>query len=466
MPPEGQFESDAVEVSWGRLRNEVMPRMGVDEPAWTEEPETAYRRGDPAEREILIQHLTDLGYLPEGASSVSDSTIRDAVLKWREENQSFTPSYLRFNTMSTCREFLASGEMQRLAAQVGLENELQVHRLPAPGERSLLARVVHFRMKVFNLGTGTLASGFTDELSDRLREVADQLKIKDQEGLSAELNLVQQLGDVTELTSSLMRRYGTWVFVFRHNPALLSNSVAMRMDTLEKPNKHFIQLHQPTRETYERLFISSGRHMRKIASKGARVRNLFGADGFRYYGAAKPLKWIRRAIETRMTAEEASEHFINRLGLGILQLRLWALGYYKGEVDGAWGPLSFAALQHFLADEKVEVKKLVRALAGGYIALNLRYLFKRILPKLEEPARAVAITDLNQLQEEVYARLEDSDGFDSVQQSYALMDRDEQLLMSNTTRRRRRYHGRRGIFAAIGRFFKRCLLYTSPSPRD
>lgn len=455
MPPAVNFSEEDAQAAWVKLQTQVMPHMQVTEPDCAEEPETAYHRGSLREREILIQYLTDLGYLPGDVSEFPNPMVRAAIASWRADTKELPAVYLRANTLLTCREFLEAGEMARLAAHVGFENELQLKRMPEDGEHSLLSRIVRFRMKSFNLNDCIIAAPFDALSRQQLRDLGNLLKIRGKNNFSAELNLVHQLGNAALLSRTLMKGWGEWVYVFRHDPASLDDSVASKLVTFVETNNQFKQFYKPTNKVYQRLFISTGKHRELDASaaKGAKTQNMYGEDGFNYYRSDKPKKWIRQEIEARPGVEDAAKHMINRLGLELLQLRLWLLGYYRGEIDGKWGPLSFAALQQFLTDEGAETDKLVFHLSDNYIALNLRYLFKRILPEIDESTDSVELRDVQALEEEVFAQLQEPQEWEEVQHSYNEMERAEQTLFLDSSRRR--YSGLRGFFAAIGRFLKR-----------
>jgi hypothetical protein len=456
----GDFSREEAEAAWGRLQGEVLPRLGVVEPAWSENPEQAYHRGDPAEREILIQHLADLSYLPQDADAETDDrAIRSAVREWRLELPTLPVGTFLANTLVTAREFLEPGEMQQLAAQVGFEGELEVSRLPALGERSLLSRIVHFRMKSFAL-RNALAAEVTASFSLGtllvLADVALLLQVTPTNTYSSELILVNLLGNARELTDVLMKHWGDWVFVFRHEPAEVERSVASELPSLMDSNRRFRTLPTEAQLVYQRLFIASGRHRddRVPPKEGNRIRNVWGEDGFRYYASADPMRWIREAIEARLPPEQAVDHLVNRLGLELLQLRLWMLGYYRGSVDGEWGPLSFAALQEFLADQDVDPSKLVFPLSGGFVALNFRYLFKRVLPGLEDLSETTRVEDLEALQAETMEQVETGGDWEAVQIASERMQAEEEQLHRGPLVRRRRYRGLWGILAAAGRFLR------------
>jgi hypothetical protein len=61
--------------------------------------------------------------------------------------------------------------------------------------------------------------------------------------------------------------------------------------------------------------------------------------------------------------------------------------------------------------------------------------------------------DVEAIEEEIHTQIQDPVEWDEVQRSYSVMERDEEILFAGS--RRRRYHGLRGVFAAVARFFKR-----------
>jgi len=448
---------EEVEASWSRLRSDVLPQLKVSEPGWAEGPESAFHQGDSTEREILIQCLNDLGYLAEGTGGrFTDEEIGWAVAQWRVDDQASTLTCVPSNTLFSCREFMAAGEMRRLLAQVGFENETCLSEEPSLGEQSLWARIVRFRLRTFDLSDEPVALPYSVECQQRLLDLSVHLKLKKKDTLSLQVRMIQLLGDASRLSAALMKHWGRWIFVFKHDQAGLDQSIASKLETLAESNQKYLSLYTPTDKQYQRLFIACGKHRRRrsVGAQKTHAPRYFNENGFRYYTKSNPPKWVRREIEKTPSAGEAATHLINRLGLELLQLRLWMLGYYRGQVDGQWGPLSFAALQQLLTDEEAKIEKLVFPLENNYVALNLRYLFKKVLPKIDKATTSVQLADVKALEEEMRIQLKKPSDWATLQETCTKIEADEARLYRGKTRRRR-YGGLRGLLAALGRSLKR-----------
>ncbi|MHC4743268.1 MAG: hypothetical protein ACYS8Z_15240 [Planctomycetota bacterium] len=457
-----ELNFEEAEKSWLRLSTEVLPRMNVSEALWSEDPEPAYYGDDAAERGLLVQCLIDLGYLPEpedAAGSCSDSEIRTAVAQWRLDAQALPAEYIETNTLFKCREFLAAGEMKHLSAQVGFENEICLHAEPVLGEQSLLTRIVRFRLRTFDLSSEPPTAPYSVECQETLLALCAELKLKVKDAASSRLEMIHLLGNAADLSKLLMKHWGTWLFVFKHDEDVLNRSIAKDLKTLTKSNERFEALCKPTGRPYERVFISCGKHRRLKSANypGSHSPVRYGDDGFRSYPGSKSSKWINRELERigrPASVKEAENHLINRLGLELLQLRLWTLGYYQGRIDGEWGPLSFAALQQLLIGEKAKAEKIVFSLENNYVALNLRYLFKRMLPKIDRATALAKLQDVIALEKEMRTQLKKKrTQWSALQKSFEDMEKDEARLYRDKIRRKR-CAGKHSILTAFGRMVK------------
>lgn len=71
----------------------------------------------------------------------------------------------------------------------------------------------------------------------------------------------------------------------------------------------------------------------------------------RVKNANLPYPQVQKFIEGRGSVEAAASTASNKLGIHLLQIKLWMGGFYNGEIDGEWGAMSHEALQDFLDQE-------------------------------------------------------------------------------------------------------------------
>jgi hypothetical protein len=99
------------------------------------------------------------------------------------------------------------------------------------------------------------------------------------------------------------------------------------------------------------------------------------------------------------------------------------------------------------------LKRVVQPVAGGFVALNLRYLFKRVLPRLEREGGKPDLARLPALEDALYQKSQKGKSAVVVQDACTRLMEDEAVLY-HRGHRRRRYYGLRGFLVSVGRFFK------------
>jgi len=161
----------------------------------------------------------------------------------------------------------------------------------------------------------------------------------------------------------------------------------------------------------------------------------------------------------------------NRVGLELLQLRLWMLGYYLGELASPWDGLSTSALRQLIKDTPSTVIKdqedILRIGWGGWIMINLPRILTIIVEHFDNPAEQLGFAELDELAEETVKEIGEKE-WDGIRDSYAAVRRSEgkklaapQLTATtyfrgnNRPARRFRYFGWRKLFAAAGAFLQR-----------
>ncbi len=183
-------------------------------------------------------------------------------------------------------------------------------------------------------------------------------------------------------------------------------------------------------------------------------------------GEARRADRLRRRAGRKLQQDEVHiDTGPNRLGVRLLQLGLWRAGFYTGVLDGAFGPLSHAALVGLIAQEREATdpvlrprqldRLLIRGAGGEAYVVDLK-LFARLLGAYAPPTEEVAREE----EDAVWAHIADAG------QEARL---DEEFSARGTTFReaygaqqrypnRRVYYGLRGLirgaFRAIGRVLR------------
>jgi hypothetical protein len=161
----------------------------------------------------------------------------------------------------------------------------------------------------------------------------------------------------------------------------------------------------------------------------------------------------------------------NRVGLELLQLRLWMLGYYLGELASPWDELSTSALEQFIKDTPSTVIKdqedILRIGWGGWMMINLPRILTIIVEHSDNPAEQLGFAELDELAEQTVKEIgekewgEISTAYGAVRSHEGMELGTPQLTATTYSRgdnrpaRRFRYFGWRKLFAAASAFLHR-----------
>jgi hypothetical protein len=161
----------------------------------------------------------------------------------------------------------------------------------------------------------------------------------------------------------------------------------------------------------------------------------------------------------------------NRFSLRLLQVRLWTLGYYQGEIDGSWEALSQEALECFIAEFQVaDPGRLYGLVQKDYVVLDITAVLGLFVREVDAPADALDRRQIDDLLAEESGK-DRSELLDALTEykskeaaagvewdggpSVARYEGDDFTVTNAENIRRKRYFGWRGIFASFGRFIRR-----------
>ena len=403
-----------VERAEAVARTEVMPRYEAEDEAFSADPRARRSAFDGQRSEQLVTLLLQLGYLEEPAAGASEwswsrPTLELAWAEWARERRG--------------EDLAALGEEERLRRElkacVSLEGEVSLLAWPEAGERSLLSRVALFRLRLFGQLEGragdAMPAGLAGALRQRARWVADG------QDWTA-LDIVNRLGNLPGLCGAIAVK-------------LEGSYIALR----------------PARG-------GSGGPKSKAARGGGNQGARFASARLSQAGAARLLN-----------VEDPSGRAWNELSVLALQARLWTLGYYEGEIDGAWSELSEAALARFIREYELERVEGLRTLrvSAGVKALRVSVVFERMATLVDGPAKDTerseidaALSDEAALADDrLWAALAAESEQEGVEREegapVARLSGGTFTLAHGTNLRRRRYFGWRGVFAAFGRALRR-----------
>ncbi len=445
-----QFSPAVTEDAHRAVAEEMTVRYALPYPAGAERafgPERRAGRNRRGQWHELVQHLTDLAYLtPEqfrwwhvfrAADDPPSADLLGAVLvaagQFVAEDDPAAyrsleefPPHLRQAQLDWVERYL-SVLIYRISRYTSFDGELAEHAQYRVGERSAYGRCLAFRIRAY-------FHDYVDRRSERRKAYFD-----------AEL-----LPYLHSLNNSLKGA------IEDHLPRANAVHLPLEIHRLLLDARHLFDVF---RVCHRFLEGSAGRYflVYELDSAAAPVE-------------AEPTdqrtERLRRRAGRRLRREEVHvDTGHNRLGVRLLQMGLWRAGFYTGMLDGAFGPLSHAALQGLIeqegeaTDPVLNRRQLARLLVRGedsaaYVVDLKR--FGRLLDAYAPPSEAEAREEESVLwqriaEEGLEERLDDrfAEGQAQLKPAFGAQQRHPN---------RRVYYGLRGLirgaFRAAGRVLR------------
>lgn len=443
-----------MEKAFNKSQEEIAANFKLPNLDLTTDPMSLKEPKDFESRQLITQYLQDLAYVKEGnTTTVSEAAQLNGITRWKRDSKSLNFDSLGYDHQHSLFKFYPpdsdSINFLYLAAQMGFEAEIEIKKLPTVGEVSLLSRIVHYRLRVFGVFTQPADAPFSELTLNSIKALATILKLKLNRNESM-LQVVNLLGNIRELSQSFMKHQGTWVFIFKLRPASPEVLKETYINNINLINKDILKLENRKRQwVYEQVFVSTG--INYLDSGGRRA--WAGRNGLRYYRRSQVSGRIRQLVSKRLPADEAHGNIINKFGFELLQLRLWLLGFYKGELDGDWGPLTMLATKEFLHTNGIkDINTVIKPVQGGYAVVNIRYLFKKLLAETDKHADSVNEKDAQELSLKIFSEATNKTRWEQLEQAHNKVG-ELDMGVQSTRRKRRRSFSFRGLLSAVGRIF-------------
>ena len=331
-----------------------------------EEFDKAFKKLDRIE---VIQLLSDLKYLPLKAFEdgiVESSEMTSAIARFRQDykNALLDPEASNLNLIKQASEILEAEEALPdqltlrevfvLKELIGLDNELIIHQIKE-GECTLLSRVVIYRYRVYDLIRTVLPNHrLTKKVIDKLQKSAEAI------GFNKDwLTFGNLLANQQELSA------------FCINSPLLSNNIfgdCVFIMVKSKEGRQVIRELGSDIKTRRRF-----RHSITSDSAKTIVSHLVNHD-------------VREDVTDQVNLYMTQ--FANVFMRRVLQVKLWMMGLYQGQLDHHFGPLSIQALNHYLMTivenskkGREELGRIMYNLRNDQCIININYLLtKHFIP--------------------------------------------------------------------------------------
>lgn len=320
------------------------------------------------ERIESLQLLSDFKYLDDSdfkKGVVKKEKLRKALFKFRKDyvellkesswsslNDAWSP---RLEDLQENGQNLTEDEIDFLKTLAGLEGDFEI--LDVPLDRiTLMSRVAIYRCRVYALtsfqANRTPSQGFFEEVRKKI------------EGLEYEghfVSFLNMLGD-QNLLSDFCRN-------------------SKRLNSLLFDSTIFFEVKPGNARSFLKEFDKSISHKKKFLS-------VLPENGNKKVIDRLITHWnlIGTQADVRLKINVSENQFLLR----VLQVKLWVLGLYHGELDHDFGPLTFKALTDYLdfiirenQNVQVQLSKLIYLESSGLCAFNFDHFLESHLPTTE-----------------------------------------------------------------------------------
>jgi len=402
----------------GDLAGKVLPHFGGGLEPVQADPREDLADWDDQRAEQTVTLLQLLGYLREPTAAEvaarrcvwSSAEITIAWSDWRQDRLALERAGDPDLTIKTERppsSPLTDDALRRdLKACASLEGEVTLAHWPAPDAVTLASRILTMRLRLYGLSDNSAGAGLAADSEARFLHQAGRITAKIP--LLSAVEMINQLGDIENLTKTMQGH--------------LSGG--------------FIVLYRPK----DRPFPPEEADETPLLTPTAGIVNILDLND------AAAADW-------------------NNFAIRLLQVRLWMLGYYRGEVDGRWGVLSARGLNAYFRDYRVEhPSRLWGRIRDDRVVLDIIQVLSDFATMVDGPVASLERRDIDDIlaQPEVVqdagfwgqlasaqATYAASGGTTRPRAAYAGLNFE---VAGSDNLLRKRYFGWRGIFASFKQF--------------
>lgn len=313
----------------------------------------------------LVQHLIDLDYLPRRfyteyfnietsiLSRRQYGQIQQGLLAFCKEDEWTQRTGLFKHAAWTQPPDITKENLpilvQRLNQLTSFDGDLQLERNLILGERSPYSRSLIYRLRCLGQYADNEKWPQSLDRSAMIRSFQVQIKL----GLKKKEEIDFEAKELSRDLFNLLADVDT---LFRHYHLRNRNGLL------------FYQLSdsEPIPRAHSRYLISWKSRFHYAQDEETFKRVIQNRTSLNF-GRLKILLAERGEASTLIYTGQ------NQFGTRLLQLKLWMIGFYYGELDGWWGPLSHQALLDFLEQEKRlrHHKRFLIPVEDGFWAINM-----------------------------------------------------------------------------------------------
>jgi len=370
--------------------------------------------------------LDNLGYIEldrnSNKQSASKAELDLSIAIFRSEyelhKQAFSSEIVSFSNDQM--QLLSEEELEFLHEISSLEGEFELHlfSLEEIKQNPILSRVLNWRLGILSIFNESISNQLSEDIANNLNQVGNWCNTADQG------EIIKLLGNIEDLSLAIAKQD-------------------------EYSNSHYQHL----------LYFKNS--YKELKHQGIKVRS----DKKRFNSK---LQFIPK--ESKDTLEQVSnnkkkfnafqEDKLHRLMTRLVQIRLWLLGNYQGKLDNDLGPLSITGLHSLIAyihetyggKEGYKLSDLILRLGKDKWVLNATYLFKALLPVLNEMEEERKMKTISEEFSSIVSKLDKEEEKKEVLSEIEKQIKDD---FKTPSHKKSKTRGGKRLLRSIGRFFKR-----------
>ncbi len=304
----------------------------------------------PDETDEIVQHLIELGYLPQ----LNPEVFTDIQISVAEE--AFIADLKQADFEDFKRDALAllfdrrSVLLKYSRKATDIDEGYVFENLPMPGSTGMIARIIHYRLELFGLWSLPIHAPYGKITARALKQLALYCEMD-------ELSAINQTADIEGISRMLIET---------------------------RPNEDFIL-------TFSSAQIDKKYKRKELNSFYGRLKNDLPTDSaFLKKFEKNVIDVKKRHFNSGFLSVESQDDFKNFV-IRLIQVHQWQEGLYDGNLDGKVGDVSIQSLRDAVEldrentgkKERLKEKELL-LFVDGYCLLNGYYFLRKYMLESEE----------------------------------------------------------------------------------
>jgi len=376
----------------------------------------------------LIQHLTDLGYLADWGTTVTESSaaIDRATKKFEQE---LRQSHLYTKKKLSFLELMYASDvwLEVLRKIMDYDEGLCISELPPLGETNLVSRIVHYRLKTYGLFDFQVQHPFGAFSTMALAQLKNFTR------LISSVDAINLLADKEKLTRRIIEQHGMEQCI------LLFNADVSGMPDFNPADYRLnLRFEQKLRNDFDRESSFYQKLNREV------------------------LKQNEDMIDWSFVSGRANDD-LNLFITRTIQVHQWMDGFYEGKLNGELDTVSLTSIQQMLQfynlddADNLKLKEILVYIGRGFFVFNAlcfmkHYMIEDVPENNEEKVISDLLVQSQKLSPEKKTAFEEN----TCKLFEAAQNERSEIQKSFATRV---YHGLRSFFKKLFRIGKKLIRW-------